>query len=386
MYNMCVVLMYFARRFLFMKKTLAIILLLSLLLTSVSALADDGILIEGTIKTDIPIKDSYENNPVIEGISPASGLPCDEPYTPIMMVLDNAENADEDNKNGAYPHWGVSSASVFYQIHNAGLGATKLMALFTDEYPEEAGGVRSGRMTMLPIAHAWNAAFAYAGPGATTERNTDLTVWLKEWKFNKTKRTFNLLGNKYSYRVKYHKAPHNLNFDAAKAHQDLIDNGVEFEQRPFLFTDEPLTRGEDAFTITVDFYGETAKASGKGNSASFCEFSYNEKANGYYRINSSGTYKDLLTDEDLVFNNVIVMRVQLCYSNDGYIYYKNHLKGNGTAEIFQNGKYIRGAWARSDTDSRIVYLDENGDELTFQRGKTFIVVTNDVSKVIYYND
>ncbi len=367
-----------------MKKFLAVLLILCLALASVSALADDGTVIKGKIKTDIKIKDSYPDNPVMEGISPTSGLPCDEEYTPILMVLDNAENPDGDERKGAYPHWGVADASVFYQVHNSGKGNTKLLALFTDAYPEEAGGVRSGRMTMLPIAYSWNAGFAYGGPGATTATNTDLNVWLSKWGFSKSGRNFNLLGPNYKKRVEYHVAPHNLSFAVADAHRDFLDKGTEFEKRPFLFTDEPLTRGEDAFDITVDFFGETYKA-GAGNPASWCEFAFNEKANGYYRINSSGTYKDYLTDENIVFNNVIVMRVKMNYNGE-FSYYENQMKGSGTAEIFQNGKYIRGAWTHPENDSRIIYLDENGDELAFQRGKTFIIVTNDVSEVIYYND
>ena len=55
----------------------------------------------------------------------------------------------------------------------------------------------------------------------------------------------------------------------------------------------------------------------------------------------------------------------------------------GCAEIFQNGKYVRGAWTREEADSRLVLVDEDGSELRLQRGKSFIVITNDVSDVVY---
>ncbi|MFR5788163.1 MAG: DUF3048 C-terminal domain-containing protein [Christensenellales bacterium] len=53
------------------------------------------------------------------------------------------------------------------------------------------------------------------------------------------------------------------------------------------------------------------------------------------------------------------------------------LNGQGAAEIFQNGKYIRGSWARDcsatkNLKNRMVFFDENGEELPMKVGKTFI--------------
>ena len=68
-----------------------------------------------------------------------------------------------------------------------------------------------------------------------------------------------------------------------------------------------------------------------------------------------------------------------------YIYLKNQMTGSGTAEIFQNGRYVRGAWVRTDAAGRLVLVDEDGSELRMQRGKTFMILTNDVTDVIYTN-
>ena len=71
------------------------------------------------------------------------------------------------------------------------------------------------------------------------------------------------------------------------------------------------------------------------------------------------------------------------FNLNGYVCLKNHLVGKGCAEIFQNGQYVRGAWFRKDTDSRIVFVGPDGKEMPMQRGKTFIVVTNGVTEVAY---
>ena len=69
----------------------------------------------------------------------------------------------------------------------------------------------------------------------------------------------------------------------------------------------------------------------------------------------------------------------------GYKYYKDNLVGSGKADIFQNGRYIRGAWYREKETSRLIFLDDEGNELKFQRGKSYIVV-NSSNCVVSYDE
>ena len=79
---------------------------------------------------------------------------------------------------------------------------------------------------------------------------------------------------------------------------------------------------------------------------------------------------------------MVVIRTGLSYEHN-YIYLTQHMAGSGCAEIFQNGKYIRGAWMRDSIGGRLVLVDDKGEELKLQRGKSFFVLTNDVTNVIY---
>jgi len=353
-----------------MKRIILIVLTLTLLMVSVSALGEAK-LTPNEVKTSVPVKDSYPDNPVVEGESPITGLPVEEEYTPILMVLDNAEDA--------YPHWGVSDASMMFQVFNAGSGATKILALFADAYPEKAGGARSARMTMLPIANSFNSAFASGNYAPVNGGHVSVKTKLREWGYKKAKKYFDLLGNNFKEREKFINEPHNLTFYCKEAHEYLLQNKVEFEKRPFQFTDEPLTRGEDATKIVIKHYID--KDAGKVNNASYAEYNYVE-GKGYTRTSATGVNKDRFTEEELVFANVIVMRITLKYQ-DGYQYYENHLVGSGNADIFQNGKYISGAWTRKDVQGRLIFTDENGEELKLQRGKTFVVLTIDKTDVLY---
>ena len=335
---------------------------------------DKSIHIQGVLAPDIRLKSSYPaNNPVIEGISPTTGLPASgEKYTPIVMVLDNAEEA--------YPHWGVAQADILFQVPNAGAGATKLLALFADQYPAQAGPVRSGRSSMLPAALSFGAAFTFAGPPALTGGDADILAKMTEFGMTRNHLVYNLLSNSgFGQRVKGG-GGHNLSCLISSMHEHLLEQGAVFEKRPFLFTDEPRTNGAAANIIRVLHRGEDPN--GASNSASRAVFKYNAEKNAYIRDNSSGTYSDRNTGETVWFANVLVLRSQMSYDRN-YIFLKNFMAGSGSLEIFQNGRYVRGAWVRDGVHGRLVLVDSDGNELKLQRGKTFIVMTNDVTDVIY---
>ena len=354
-----------------MKKFLCAMLAMVLLFTCVEALAETK-QTTNELKTSVKVKNKYKDNPVIEGESPITGLPADEAYTPVLVVIDNAEDA--------YPHWGIAEASMMFQVPNAGSGATKLLALFADTYPEKVGGVRSARMTMLPIANAFNAAFASGNYAPVKGGNVSVKDNLREWKYKKNKKYFDLLGNSFKAREDFVNQPHNLTFFCKEAHEYMIENKTKFEKRPFQFTDEPLTGGDQATKITVKHYVD--KDTGKVNNASYTEYDYSAEKSGYTRTTATGLNKDRFTEKELVFANIIVMRVNLKYQN-GYQYYEKHMVGSGNADIFQNGRHIQGAWVRKDVQGRLIFTDENGEELKLQRGKTFVVVTNETPDVLF---
>ena len=335
---------------------------------------DKSIHVKGVLDAQVPLKTYPDNHPVIPGVSSTTGLPSSgEAYTPIVMVLDNAEDA--------YPHWGVSQADIVFQIPNAGSGATKLLALFADHYPEQAGPVRSGRASMLPVATSFNAAFAFAGPPAVTGDDVDIEALMSKWKMTFTHRVYNLLHNN-DFKERFHDAAggHNLSCHIAAIHDNLVNKAVEFEERPFLFTDEKRTDGDIANIIRVLHRGESAETA--SNSASRAVFKYLPETGEYIRTNSSGKYTDRTNGELVTFANVIVLRVKFGWEKN-YVFLKKHLAGSGTAEIFQDGRYVRGAWVRKDATSRLVFTDADGSELEFKCGKTFIVITNEVTDVIY---
>ena len=342
------------------------------------ALGEEGLTtIKGTVDAPVKLRQEYPDNPVMEGFSPTTGLPASgEAYTPIIVDLDG----------GAYPHWGIAEADIVFQVPNQGLGSTKLLALFADHYPEECGGVRSARASMVPIVAAWDAAFAYAGIAPVEGNNVNvdkLTLRLGLRKSGDTYKCFSLLGNNAEWRVRKEDVskPGNLSCYVRNIHNELVEKNVAFDVRSFRFANEPRTDGVSATYIKMLFRGDSADKA--VNSASTATYEYSEEAGGYLRYYTTGEADaDRYTGEAPVYTNVIVVRVKTAWQNN-YLYFKNHLVGSGCIEIFQNGRYVRGAWYRKDENSRLVLIGPDGNELDMQRGKTFIVVTNDITEVKY---
>ena len=365
------------------KRFLCILLALSLLACAFGALAEetaaedavaadfvpDGTVIKVDPKLGAPDK-VYKDNPEIVGESPLTGLPCTEPYTPIVLPLDNSPEAQ--------PLWGIADASIIFQVPLGIYGSTRLVALYSDAYPEQAGGVRSGRMTMLPLARTFHAVFVYAGVPPIGSGNVSVSYYLTQWSFRKPTRHYDLMGKRFRERVDFIKKPFNLSAHVKELHDHLTGRDMTFEVRPFLFADEPLTRGEEAATVSLQFQSTKNKDHYSQNSA--CTFTWTDA--GYTRTSVSGEMTDRNTGEALTFANVIIMRVPVEWQRD-YPYYEDHMKGTGQADIFQNGRYIRGTWFHASRTDRLIFFDEEGKELTFQRGKTFMVL-GDEHIIAYY--
>jgi len=329
-----------------------------------------------------------EKNPEAEGISPLTGLPSEEPYTPITLVLDSSPEC--------MPQWGVAEADWIVQVPLRRDGDTRMVAVYGSEYPEQAGAVRSGRMTTLPIANLFRGAAVMAGWPPNAEQDISVEYWLEDWDYNKPIRYYNLLGKKYRERVDFLPEPQNLSAHIQEIHASLVKRETKFEKRFFQFADEPLTGGDAAASIRFQFFNrpteddeiaarkngtEPAPEVSKESLSSACTFSYEEGV-GYTRDSNTGIFTDRNTGEAVRFANVVVLRSPLEWIGD-YPYYHNHLKTCGQMELFQNGRHVTGAWYRAGRLSRLVLLDGEGKEIPLQRGKTWMVIGDEYTVVSY---
>lgn len=354
-----------------MKKIIGVslTLLMSAVMFTASAMGH----IPGTIKrNNIKVPNKVVDNPVIPGESPTTGLPTDNTaYVPILVQIDN-------NLSGI-PQWGISQADMIYEMILTGTGHTRLTALFSDNYPSEAGPVRSGRVMHADLREAWDALIVFFG--AQEDAGSDLREALSNYRVNSKglaadghANKFNVPGDEYFTRVRYHKAPHNVTAYILKFRDMMISSGYEFVPHPFLFTDNTSYSGVPASEITVVH---------RGNEDTSSSFVYDAQSNSYQRYTQLGAYIDYLNPvATLSFSNVIIQRSTLTWNNSSNAPLFNEVVGSGAADMFIAGQYIEGAWARSSMQGRTAFYDQNGNEIQLQRGKTWVIVTDDKTDVV----
>ena len=347
---------------------LGMALILSLMMLSASASG----LIPGTIKRNIKLPNNVAENPIIAGESPTTGLPTQNTrYVPILVQI--------DNNLAAIPQWGISRADIIYEMILTGQGDTRLTALFSDQYPSEVGPVRSGRVMHADLREGWDALIVFFG--AQEDPGSNLREALSQYRVNSKglaadghANKFNVPGDEYFLRVKYHFAPHNVTAYIQKFHDLMLSSGYQFVPHPFLFSDDLNYTGVSANEVTVVH---------RGNKDTSSTFIYDPEYKGYQRYTQLGAYMDYLNPaENIYFNNVIIQRSKLSWNNSSTAPLFNEIVGSGAADIFVGGQYVAGAWSRSSIKDRTVFYDQSGNELKLQRGKSWIIVSDEKTDVV----
>ena len=67
------------------------------------------------------------------------------------------------------------------------------------------------------------------------------------------------------------------------------------------------------------------------------------------------------------------------YDEEGRLQFNN--KNRGNAWFFLDGKKITGYWEKKNTASKTAFFDENGKEMVFNRGQTWIAILDDPQKI-----
>ena len=375
-----------------MKKLICMMLaLMTALLLALPALAADfsasGLTASGTAQQLGKAKDNGgkkitvrvpAENPVVDGESPLTG----EPFSgEARLVLANI-----DTHPRALPHWGVASADLIYELPIQADGSTRSLALFLTEHPDSVGPIRSARVPMASLREMWGGTYCFYGYQGGRDSNN-----VKDWvTANSARRKFaapeylnGMTKNSQWFprsSDQSHVAPYNVRMDM----NAVLSGGVaEANLHPFIFTDEALDRGEDVNGVIIS-YKQTSPAY-------VSAYQYNAATGLYDRYRNGEPYIDGNTGEACAYANVIVLRTDISWASGNPSRPVIRLNGQGVCEIFQNGKYIRGTWVRDCTETknlknRMVFLDENGDELPMQRGKTFIQIVDNGQPVVVLAD
>ena len=351
-------------------------------------LGDSGLSVSGTAQ-QLGAPGSYGSasisvavpgeNPASEGVNPITGEAYSGAYRPVLVSI--------DSDPAALPHWGVSSADITYEFPIQADGSTRSVAVFMGDVPASAGPVRSARVVMGSLREMWGGTLAFYGYQEGRDKNN-----FKDW----ASANSDAGGLKYPAYLNgmsknsdwfprsnedRHVAPHNVRLDLTRV---MADYRLSPAAHPFQFTETGLERGEDVNGIVVSYKNSS-------NGVYVSAYQYDAGSGLYARYRNGAPYVDALTGQACGYANVIVVRTDISWASGNPSRPVIRLNGQGVCEIFQNGKYIRGTWVRDCTETkglhnRMIFLDENGNELPMKVGKTFVQIVDNEQPVVVVAD
>lgn len=329
---------------------------------------------------------SDESVPVSEDPVPTSyltGLECTEEeqkQRPIAIMINNLE--------AGCPQAGIAQASVIYEAPMEKASVTRLMPLFENWGDlEYIGYVRSARDYFVYSALEFDAIFAHFGQATLYTR--DLINGDGVDNISAAVAGIDRPATKAFMRTDERKAPHNVYttgealMEAAEKFQyDLTYHDTRKQKFAFAPYGEEADH-PDAPEATVLWPGGESTGVANGYSNVQARFEYNEEDGKYYRYQYGGEHIDELTGEQLAVDNVIF---QYCHGefrdDEGYMAFECHggwqegdaESGNFRVQVFTGGKMIEGTWSRyADTDPAL-YVDEDGNPIELNRGKTWVCI------------
>ncbi|QQG41039.1 MAG: DUF3048 domain-containing protein [Candidatus Levyibacteriota bacterium] len=299
-----------------------------------------------------------------------------EKHRPLTVMIENHENSR--------PQSGLTFADIVYEAVAEG-GITRFMAVYYCQDANPIGPVRSARTYFIDFASEYGESPLYAHVGgANTPGPADALSQLTtyEWTgyndlnqfsigFPTFWRDYDRLGYTTETEHTMYSTTTKL-WDFAKKQRGLsnVDKEGESWDKKFikyLFKDDKASAVNQ--TIHLEFWDNY--------SAYFADWTYDKQSNSYKRSNGGKSHIDNNTKKQLTTKNIVVLFMQESNANDGYednlhLLYKT--KGTGKAQIYMDGKEIKGTWRKDSRTGRTLIFDSSGDAIKFNRGKIWFEI------------
>jgi len=295
------------------------------------------------------------------GINPITGEKCGNyDRRPIAVMMAN----DAINR----PLSGISQADIVVEMPVITGGVTRIMAIFGCETPQEIGSVRSARHDYIPLALGFDAIYAHWGGShfAYDQLNKGIIE------------NIDAMTDQYQayYRTADKEPPYNgftsleRLISTAKKFKYSLEN--EFVGYPHLKNPKSkLTSPNTGGKLTIGYGGEFRVS-----------YSYNKEENVYQRYRTNLRETDKNNGNQVEVSVVAVMRAE-SYMIEVPNYNEVDVQGEGEAKVYQNGEEIKGIWKKTGnyTNSKLTFLDQNGDEIEFTPGKIWIQIVEPNTEV-----
>ena len=283
---------------------------------------------------------------------------------PVAVMVNNVEPA--------LPQYGISQADVIFELPVEG-DATRLMALYADytKMPDICA-IRSCRYYYPALAKGFDAFYVHWGIDKTV---IDYVKSLKMDIYDGLSNDGGLFARDTARKKAGYALEHTGYFKGTEFAAEVEKSGKRAELKKdksgtaFQFCDIGTIvtpTGEACNTLDIRF------------GAARATFSYDAEKGIYFKDINGHAHVDGRTGEQLSFTNVFVLETSISVRDDAG-HKKLDWAGSSSAKGYyiSNGKVqtIRWSKANGNEESYLKFYDESGEELTINRGKSYIAYT-----------
>jgi hypothetical protein len=276
------------------------------------------------------------------------------------------------------PQSGLSQADLIYEVISEG-SITRIIGIFQDFNSAKMGSVRSARHYFIDIILDYDAFFVHFGgspqaysaikdlrinningiyldSGVRTENFSSVVFWRDAERWRKSG-------------MREHSA-----FTSAEGLlRHVGEQGYRLEKNeaapPFNFYTAKTSPSQDAVNKISVSYG--------GGSPAVFEFDQSSGKYARSQFNGPKPHMDSETGQQITVDNVIVQITSVrSIQGDSEGRRDVGVIGSGGGYLYTNGSVTQISWSKSGHNSPTVWTDQNGEQLTLNKGKTWICITH----------
>ena len=276
----------------------------------------------------------------------------------------------------AQPQYGLSNVAVFYEIMEEGSMSRQMGILEDWAGLDRIGNVRSIRDYFVYAALEYDPIIVHYG-GPELYVKTILT----RSDVDNLNGVGGVMGSDYGA---FFRVPEGSTSEHT-AYTDGSHVSAAIDKANFSLEHRSDFEGESHFTFagysnpnTLEDYTSAVEATDIDMAGCFpvtkSTFSYDADKGVYLKTLYGSPQKDALTGEQLSFANIVIQRTYHETRDDnGYLAYQMHDSTND-GYFITKGKMIHMTWKKTTDYGPTTYYDDNGDEITFNTGRTMIFV------------
>ncbi len=299
----------------------------------------------------------------------------ENPLTGLMDLTDEAVGKRPvaimvNNIRASLPQYGIDTADILFEMPAEG-GISRFMAIYADytQIPRVCS-IRSCRKYFPAISEGFDAIYVNCGRNKVINsylESLDLTQYDGAYDTRLFARDQDRLDAGYG-------REHTVYFDGPRLPEILAEDNaridIEEDKKGNAFLFNPLgqqiaPQGTECTYVNVSF--------GSNRSG----FTYDAEKNAYLKDFRGEPQVEGTTNQQLAFTNVIILETYIGDDPNGM--HKSvdwHGGEDSVGYYLSNGKMQKIHWSKADEQSPLKLFDENGNELSINRGKTYIAITH----------